>query len=448
MSEQVYNVVQIGTQSGSTASPGAAAAATFLYPISDKINPDLELGSAYPTLHRGRNVRNLGGSGYHGVRKAGVTLPSEVRFEDIMPILEMCYAGGIVPSGSYTWLYPFEAGAPTIVPATLETGNIDIASAQERLVSSLINSLTLGFSPITAGQASPWTLSADMMAFDREVNALTVSGAGTNEIQAIAISASSGTWIASFMGQATSPVNFDVSTADLQTALRALSTINGANVTVGGSPGAYTVTFIGSLAKTNVAMITTNAAGLGGTGTHTATVTQSTPGAAAANMSPIADPLETVQGHLTRFYEGTTSTAFGSLSESAATLRSFTMTASRNLALRAYGSASDQASKFGFTDLSNATYEMLVAVNATTKTDLHDTWNTSGASIGERRIRIQASGTASKKFTVDARAGLFAIPWDDSDGERVYKVSGEFADDTTLGASHTIEVVNSIAAIP
>lgn len=340
MSEQVFNIVQIGKQSGSFTAPGAQAAATFLFPISDKINPDLELGSAYPALHRGRNVRNLGGSGYHGVRKSGVPLPSEVRFEDIMPILEMIYAGGVVPTGTnpYTWLYAFEALSPTIVPATIETGNTDLGSAQEALLSCLVNSLTMGFSPITAGQASPWTLSADVMGFDRVVSALTGS------------------------------------------------------------------------------------------------------------LSPKAAALETVQGHLTRFYEGTTATAFAALAELAGSLRSFTMTATRNLIQRAYGSASDVPTKWGFTDLSNTTYEALIAVSSTAKTDLHDAWNTSGASLGERRIRIKAIGTGTKTFTIDALAGLFAVPWDDSDGERVYKVSGEFADDTTLAASHTVSVVNSIAS--
>jgi hypothetical protein len=339
VSEDVFNIVQIGPQGGSFTAPGSAAAATFLFPITDVINVDLDLGSAYPTLHRGRNVRNLGGSGYHGVRRASGTLPFEVRFEDLAPILEMIYAGAISASGSgpYTRLYPFEAVSPTIIPATIEVGNIDLAAAQERIVSALVNSLTLGFSPVTPGQASPWTGSAELVGFDREVNAVT------------------------------------------------------------------------------------------------------------ASLSPKANPLEPAQGHLTRLYEGSTSTAFGSLGELAGSLRSYTQTATRSLVLRAYGSASDKATKFGFSDLSTTTYEMLIAVSASAKTDLHDVWNTSGATLGERRLRIQASGSASKKLTIDARAGLFAIPWDSSDGERVYKVSGEFADDTTLGASHTIEIVNNLA---
>lgn len=339
MSENVYNVIQMGFQGGTVDAPGAAVAAAFLVPIAERISPELVNGGVYPALDRGRNVRNMGGSGYKGVRRASVTIPSEVRFEDIMVWLEMIYAHA-TPTGTYTWLYPFEAGAPTIVPATIETGNIDSAFAQERLVSALVNSLTLGFSAITAGQASPWTLSAEVMAFDLAANPLTT------------------------------------------------------------------------------------------------------------DLDAIARPMETVQGHLTRLYAGDTDVAFGSLPELASSLRSFTMTATRSLALRAYGGTDDLPSKFGFTEMSNTTYEAIVAVNEDTKTDLHDVWNTSGGVLGEKRIRAQATGSDGKLFTVDALAGMFAMPWDDSDGERVYKLSGEFADDDDLDASHTIEVVNGVAAIP
>lgn len=342
MSEDVFNVVQIGQQAGTFSAPGAAVPATFLYPISSRITPDLERGGTYPEMDRGRNVRNMGGSGYLGVRRGVVTLPSEVRYEDIMPILRMIYAGGVVPTGvgPYVWLYPFEAGAPTLVPCTIETGNIDLAAAQEQMPSCLVSQLTMGFAAVTAGQASPWTLSADLIGFDRSVSPLT------------------------------------------------------------------------------------------------------------AALAPVAAALETVQGHLTRLYEGTVATAFASLAELPGSLRSYTQTAQRNLIARAYGSASDLPTKFGFTAMSTATYELVVAVSANAKTDLHDVWNTSGASLGERRLRIKAIGSGTKVFTIDARAGLYAIPWDDGDGERVYKITGEFSDDTTLAASHTVSITNSVATIP
>src|SRR4051812_13236768 len=109
-------------------SPGSAAAATLLFPISDQIQPDLDLGAAYPALHRGRNVRNLGGSGYHGVRKAGVTLPAEVRFEDSIALLERIYAGGVTPSGGTVAITSSSVANPSVITTGsahgLATGDI------------------------------------------------------------------------------------------------------------------------------------------------------------------------------------------------------------------------------------------------------------------------------------------------------------------------------------
>lgn len=338
-SEAVFDILQIGSQGGTAYAPGSAAAATVLIPIESPVNFELDRASTYPKQDRGRNVRNSAGTGYHGVRAAGVTIPAEVRFEDIAIFLEMHYAGGVSPSGGgpYTRVYPFEAGTPTIVPATIEGGSTDATQAQMRLVSALVDQLTIGFSDIVAPGAYPWTLSAQLLAFDREINNLTGS-----------LSAKAG--------------------------------------------------------------------------------------------------LETVQGHLTRLYEGTTGTAFGSLGALDGHLKGYSQTTSRNLARRAYGSTSDIASRFGFKDMSNGTFEAKVAISATSKSDFHDIWNVaSPASLGERRWRLKAVGTGTKVFQIDLRAGIMAVPYDEVDGERVFKVSGEMVDDDTLNASNTITVVNSIA---
>ncbi len=126
----------------------------------------------------------------------------------------------------------------------------------------------------------------------------------------------------------------------------------------------------------------------------------------------------------------------------------FTLTATRSLALRAYGGTTDVATRFGIKQKSNATFEALIGVSATAKTDFHDIWDVaSPAPLGERRWRVQAAGTGTKLFTVDARVGIFAVPTDESDGERVFKVTGEFVDDALLSASHQITIVNSVAAL-
>lgn len=446
MSENVFDLVQMGAQSGSFQAPGSAAAATLLFPVEAPVTIDLDRASTYPKQDRGRNARNTAGQGYHGLRGSSLTLPGEVAFEDIMDILETHFAGGVVPSGSnpYTWLYPFEADAPTIVPKTIQNGNRDSSESQQRSISTLTDSLTLGFAALTAPGAYPWTLSASMIGLDRDIAALTAGVAGTNEVQTITVTASGGTFTISFLGVATGALAFNADgPTTVQTALRALSSINGANVTVTGT-GPYVITFIGALAATDVPLLVLGVGSLTG---GSATILETTKG---VNATAVAGRTgrETVQGHLTRLYEGTTATAFASLTELAGSLKSYTQTTNRNLARRAYGSASDLATKFGFTDMSAGTFEANVGVSPTSKSDFHDIWNAAApASLGERRWRIKTIGTGTKVFQIDARVGIMAVPYDDIDGERVFKVTGEFVDDSTLNAPLAATVINAIASL-
>lgn len=116
-----------------------------------------------------------------------------------------------------------------------------------------------------------------------------VSGAvtATNEVQQLVVDSGAGTFDISFGGQTATNQAFNILAATLQTNLRALSSINGANVTVTGGVGAagggtpYVITFIGTLANTNVATITTSATNLSGTGAHTAAVSTTTQGGSA-----------------------------------------------------------------------------------------------------------------------------------------------------------------------
>lgn len=109
----------------------------------------------------------------------------------------------------------------------------------------------------------------------------TVKGAaGTSEVQTITFygSPSGGTFTATFMGYTTSAQAYNVSSANLQTALRALTSIGSGNVNVSGSAGGpYTVTFAGSLANTAVESITIDPSGLTG-GTIYGAVATTTPG--------------------------------------------------------------------------------------------------------------------------------------------------------------------------
>jgi hypothetical protein len=342
-SENVFNILGLGRQSGDFYSPGTSVPATFLYPVEAPVTFELDRGSAYPKQDRGRNVRNNRNSGYYGVRGASTSLESQVRFGDVMDILEMIYCGDVTPvslgGGLYRWDYPFEAGSPTVVPYTLEGGNIDNEDAQMRLVSCLVGQLTMGFPDITVPGAAPWTLSGDIIAFDREI------------------------------AEVTDPLE-------------------------------------------------------------------------------AREDLEVAQGHLTRLYEGDTSEAFAALAELVSSLKSFTMTPNRNLVARAYGGTTDMASAFGYTDQSNGTFEMKVGISPTSRSDFHDVWNaTAPTPIGEKRLRLASAGAGGREFRVDARGGLMAVPYDEADGERLFKVTGEFVDDDALEASHVISVTNTVSTL-
>lgn len=104
--------------------------------------------------------------------------------------------------------------------------------------------------------------------------------AAANEVQTITGTATGGSGTFTFRGQATPAQSFNVSAANLQTVLRALSSVGGANVTCAGGPlgtSPITVTFSGALAGLSQPLITVGAGFTGGT----VTVGRTTPGAPA-----------------------------------------------------------------------------------------------------------------------------------------------------------------------
>jgi len=98
-----------------------------------------------------------------------------------------------------------------------------------------------------------------------------------DESAVLVVDATGGTFTLTYAGQTTSALAYNASAAAVQTALRALSNIADADVTVTGTnaltPG-LTITFGGALADQNLTDLTANAGSLtGGAGTATLTVT-------------------------------------------------------------------------------------------------------------------------------------------------------------------------------
>lgn len=126
-----------------------------------------------------------------------------------------------------------------------------------------------GTAPVFLGPAG---LAADV----NEVQTVTISGAPTG-----------GTFTLTFEGQTTSPLAFNATAADVQAALEALSTIGTGNVTVSGA-GPYVVTFVGTLAAQNVALMTAAHAFTGGTAPAIA-VAETTAGSGGGYRWDVAD---------------------------------------------------------------------------------------------------------------------------------------------------------------
>lgn len=104
----------------------------------------------------------------------------------------------------------------------------------------------------------------------------------TSEVQTVTLNgAQGGTWTLTIGGQTTSALAYNISTANLQTAIQALSSVGSGNCTVTGSVGSYTLTFSNTLG--NLAQATASVTNLLGNRTFvtgnvmTITVTPSEP---------------------------------------------------------------------------------------------------------------------------------------------------------------------------
>ena len=337
MAELVFEKLQLGKQ-GATA--GTPVAATTVFPV----NP----GAAMADLNRmidspdedfGLLSRHQPGRASYGMRAAALTLPFQLRYQDIMSILEMRMAGGVVPTGGgpFTWVYTNDDSSDSTRYYTMEVGS-ETAQDQWQVTGAIVEDLEFSFANLAAAGNSPWLGNATVVGINRGINNLT-----------------------------------------------------------GG---------------------------------------QSAPAS-----------METVEGHLTIMSEGTTATAFAGLAALSASLVAFKVKIAGPRPIRAYGSASDVGTAFGIKKRESS-FEAVVKVSATSKTDIHDIFNAAGAVAGERRWRIATTGSGTNAWTVDGRVRFDAVKTFDRDGERTYMITGHYVKDATLGGDLQITLVNGVATLP
>jgi hypothetical protein len=158
--------------------------------------------------------------------------------------------------------------------------------------------------------------------------------------------------------------------------------------------------------------------------------------------------LETMEGHLSVFMEGTGATAFASLGTAAATLKQFSFRSTNNAVGRVYGGTADTASDIGRSAKGGVEFDALLAISSTTKTDIHDIYAASGSPTTERRWRIKVLGSGVNSFIIDFRASFRSVQVGENENERLYAVTGKWVKDSTLGGRGAFTLANAVATIP
>lgn len=169
---------------------------------------------------------------------------------------------------------------------------------------------------------------------------------------------------------------------------------------------------------------------------------------AAAMTGALSAPatLENMEGHLTTLAEGSTSTAFGSLSALSDSLKQFELTSDIMATTRAYGGSTDIALSYGRSDKATLTGNALIAIGSTAKTDIHDVFAVAGSVPTERRWRIDVDGTGNNDLKIDFRPRFTKVGRSNHEGEILYAVEFTGVYDSTLASRGKFTLTNDVSA--
>lgn len=156
--------------------------------------------------------------------------------------------------------------------------------------------------------------------------------------------------------------------------------------------------------------------------------------------------LETIEGPWTQIYEGANNTAFGSLSELADHLISYSLTIEDPKPLRIYGATDgDVATGFG-RGKRDATFTAQLKISSSATSNLFDIFNVTGGFPTTRRWRIKTNGSNSKYLQIDGQVQFEKVDIVEvRDGERAYEVSGYYVYDSSLSTDLQIVVANGVS---
>ena len=181
MSELVFHKIQLGTE----VTEGTAVAATAVYPCDPGAVTEIDRSPQDPVEDYGHISEQHAGRGAYGVRLAKLTLPSLMRFEDIIRLFDMGIQGGVTPAsaggGYWTWTYTADDSADSLKSRTLEEGTTD--QQAWRISGALIDQLTLEFGPISAPGEFPWKVSAELIGRDKQPISFTAGLAAPSNLE-------------------------------------------------------------------------------------------------------------------------------------------------------------------------------------------------------------------------------------------------------------------------
>lgn len=423
MSEAALQVVQVGRESA----VGTSVAATQIFPVDAGSFTGFELdrASESPDEDYGGASRERPGRGSTGVRGATAAATQTMAFEDFQKVLEMHVDTIALPAGSSITLANPSAAADDII----DTSGAHGLAAGDQVV----------FSALTGGAGLTTNTLYYVIAANLAATTFQVSLTSGGSAALFSTDITAGT---ALKGPFTWTYAFDETTGLISTAIKPYTWEY-------GDPNSTEDEWEAATVIVNELEVSFDALSAPGNQMWKANMSLLAVNRAQAAMtSSLAAPAtrETMEGHLTTFNEGATSTAFGSLSALGSTLKQFSMRSSLNGIIRAYGGSSDVGVSIGRSGKATVEGSALLAINSTTLTNIHDIFNVAGSIPTERRWRITVDGAGVNAMTIDLRPRITVTNRGEHEGEILYAVDFVGTYDATLGSRGTFGLTNAVSA--
>lgn len=165
-----------------------------------------------------------------------------------------------------------------------------------------------------------------------------------------------------------------------------------------------------------------------------------------ATAAQSAPAMETMEGHLTTISQGSTATAFASLTALTSKMVAFSLSYSCEKPPRPYAGTDTYAAHGRRKGLGTVT--MTGMIHADTVAAFWDNYAVAGSIPTYLRYRVAVDGASTNAMTVDFQ-GLITdvhVEPDGRDGERLFSITVETVDDSTLDTDLSIGIINGTAS--